>query len=374
MIQLEDTSPGAKIKAVGIGGGGGNAVSWMMEAHIPGVELIAANTDVQVLENSPMKTKVQLGPELTKGLGAGANPEIGRRATEESADEIKELLAGADMVFITAGLGGGTGTGGAPVIARLAKEAGALAVGVVTKPFLFEGRRRMQQAEAGLKELESDIDSLIVIPNQKLLAFAGRQTSIREAFALANQVLLSAVRGIAELITVPGLINLDFADVRTIMTGRGRAVMGMGIAAGDNKSAEATEKAISSPLLESESVDGARGLLINITGGLEMTLFEVGEISSLVEEKAHPEANIIFGAVQSESMGDQLQVTIIATGFDDNKIVSKIETKPQTVDFKNYTEQIRERAALLQTEVPVASSTGHKIDRGDLDIPTFLRK
>jgi cell division protein FtsZ len=315
---------GASIKVVGIGGGGGNAVNTMIASGLPGVEFVTANTDLQALRASLAPIKVQLGEQLTKGLGAGANPDIGRDAALEDSERLREVLAGADMVFVTAGMGGGTGTGGAPVVARIAKELGALAVGVVTKPFQFEGKKRMRQAEHGIQSLREAVDTLIAIPNQRLLAIAGRNTSLLETFKKADDVLLQAVRGISDLITVHGLINLDFADVRTIMAEMGMAMMGCGIASGDNRAIEAAQKAVASPLLEDVSIHGAQGVLINITGSPDLSLHEVNEAATLIQEEAHEEANIIFGAVIDERMGDEIRITVIATGFD----VAQSETQP----------------------------------------------
>jgi cell division protein FtsZ len=306
---------GARIKVIGVGGGGGNAVNTMIQAGMPGVDFIAANTDAQALAVNLATVKLQLGGAITKGLGAGANPAIGRDAAHEDADTIRHLLEGADMVFITAGMGGGTGTGGAPVIATVAKELGALTVGVVTKPFLFEGKRRMRQAEEGMQALKKAVDTLITIPNQRLLSVSGRNMPIMETFKKADDVLLQAVRGISDLITVHGLINLDFADVRTIMSEMGMAMMGAAVAEGENRAVEAAQRAISSPLLDDISIQGARGVLINITGGPDLSLHEVNEAATLIQEEAHEDANIIFGAVIDERMGDKLRITVIATGF-----------------------------------------------------------
>jgi cell division protein FtsZ len=306
----------ARIVVFGVGGGGGNAVNTMISAHLDGVEFVCANTDCQALDANLAPMKIQLGNGVTRGLGAGANPEVGRTAAIESVDRIKEVLTGADMVFVTAGMGGGTGTGGAPVIARLAKEAGALTVGVVTKPFSFEGKKRRRQAEEGIAALADAVDTLITIPNQRLLSVAGQGTTMLDAFRRADEVLLNAVQGISDLITVPGLINVDFADVRTIMSCMGRALMGTGRATGDRRALEAAQQAISSPLLEDVSIDGATGILINITGGPDLTLFEVNEASTLIQEAAHEEANIIFGSVIDSNMKDEVRITVIATGFD----------------------------------------------------------
>jgi cell division protein FtsZ len=313
MIELVGNETlGACIKVMGMGGGGGNAVNTMIASSLRGVEFIVANTDAQALANNQASIKLQLGQ---KGLGAGAKPEIGRAATEEYAERIREYLTGSDMVFITAGMGGGTGTGGAPVVGRIAREVGALTVGVVTKPFDFEGKRRMRQAEDGIAALKEAVDTLIVIPNQRLLATAARHTSMLEAFRRADDILLQAVRGISDLVTVHGLINLDFADVRTIMCEMGMAIMGSGSASGDNRAVEAAQKAIQSPLLEDMSIRGAKGVLINITGNADLSLHEVNDASTLIQEEAHEDANIIFGAVIDESMGEEMRVTVIATGF-----------------------------------------------------------
>ena len=312
MIELVGSEgPGACIKVIGMGGGGGNAVNTMIASGLRGVEFIVGNTDAQALTNNLAPVKIQLG----KGLGAGARPDVGRAATEEHGDAIREQLAGADMVFITAGMGGGTGTGGAPVVGRIARELGALSVGVVTKPFGFEGKRRAAQAEEGIKLLQEAVDTLIVIPNERLLATVARQTSLLDAFRSADDVLLQAVRGISDLVTVHGLINLDFADVRTIMSEMGMAIMGCGVARGENRAIEAAQRAVSSPLLEDMSIRGARGVLINITGSADLALHEINDASSLIQEEAHEDANIIFGAVIDESMGDELRITVIATGF-----------------------------------------------------------
>lgn len=306
----------AKIKVIGIGGGGNNAVASMVSTgKIKGVEFVAVNTDAQALLSSPAPVKLQIGENLTKGLGSGADPEVGHQAAEESREKIKELLVDTDMVFITAGMGGGTGTGGAPIIAELAKEAGALTVAVVTKPFTFEGIRRMSVAEEGIEELKSKVDTLIVIPNQKLLDVVDKKMTLQEAFRVADSVLGQGVQGISDLITVSGLINVDFADVRAIMTDAGTALMGVGIGTGENRAQMAARTAISSPLLEVK-IDGARGILFNITGGSSMTMNEVSEAADMISTHADPDANIIFGATIDESMGDQIKISVIATGFD----------------------------------------------------------
>ena len=393
MIELEESLEcGARIKVVGIGGGGGNAVNTMINAGLPGVEFIAANTDAQALRVNLSPLKVQLGEKITKGLGAGANPQVGRKAAEEDIERIREHLTGADMVFITAGMGGGTGTGGAPVVARLAKELGALTVGVVTKPFLFEGKKRMKQAEDGMRELKDSVDTLIAIPNQRLLSIAGRNMPILETFKKADDVLLQAVRGISDLITVHGLINLDFADVRTIMSEMGMAMMGAAVSAGENRAVEAAQHAISSPLLEDVSIKGARGVLINITGGPTLSLHEVNEAATLIQEEADDEANIIFGAVIDEQMGDEVRITVIATGFgSEDRAREPIRTLEresiERVDMRRpgvVREMPRERRVVKlgtiidegegarfvpsdKTQDPAAADSQY-------DIPTFLRK
>lgn len=338
----------AKIKVIGVGGGGGNAVNMMITCDLKGVDFMAANTDAQALSVSKSPVKIQLGFEITKGLGAGSEPETGRRAVIESKTVVRDALDGADMVFITAGLGGGTGTGGAPIAAEIAKELGALTVAVVTKPFQFEGKQRERQAEEGLEELRKIVDTLIVIPNQRLLSLSGRNMSLLDAFKRADDILYYAVKGISDLIMVPGLINLDFADVKNIMSEMGLALMGTGIASGENRAVEAAQKAISSPLLEDNSIQGARGVLINVTGGSEMTLFEVNEASSMVQTEAHEDANIIFGTVIDDNMGEELRVTVIATGFD-----------------------VRGRKKDLS--IPAVQSYGTRNKREDLAVPTFMR-
>ncbi|MER5833668.1 cell division protein FtsZ [Streptomyces sp. NPDC002130] len=305
----------AVIKVIGVGGGGVNAINRMIEVGLKGVEFIAINTDAQALLMSDADVKLDVGRELTRGLGAGANPDVGRKAAEDHREEIEEVLKGADMVFVTAGEGGGTGTGGAPVVANIARNLGALTIGVVTRPFTFEGRRRANQAEDGIAELREEVDTLIVIPNDRLLSISDRQVSVLDAFKSADQVLLSGVQGITDLITTPGLINLDFADVKSVMSEAGSALMGIGSARGDDRAVAAAEMAISSPLLEA-SIDGARGVLLSISGGSDLGLFEINEAAQLVSEAAHPEANIIFGAVIDDALGDEVRVTVIAAGFD----------------------------------------------------------
>jgi cell division protein FtsZ len=331
MIELvENVDPGARIKVIGAGGCGGNAVNHMIAAGLRNVDFISVNTDTQALQNNKAPLCIQMGTQLTRGRGTGGNPEIGRKAALEDEDRLREVLGEAEMVFVTAGMGGGTGTGSAPVIARIARESGALTVGVVTKPFQFEGRKRMGQAEEGLRELKNAVDTLITIPNQRLLSIASRTTSLKEAFQKADDVLLQAVRGISELVTVHGLINLDFADVRSIMAEMGMAMMGASRAAGENRAVEAAQRAISSPLLEDVSIKGARGLLINVTGGPDMSLYEVNEAASLIQEEAHEDANIIFGAVIDEKICDEIHVTVIATGFGDRDFPSTRHTFSST--------------------------------------------
>lgn len=326
----------AVIKVVGIGGGGVNAINRMIEVGLKGVEFIAINTDAQALLMSDADVKLDVGRELTRGLGAGADPEVGRRAAEDHTEEIEEALRGADMVFVTAGEGGGTGTGGAPVVAKIAKSLGALTIGVVTRPFTFEGRRRANQAESGITALRDEVDTLIVIPNDRLLSISDRSVSMLDAFRSADQVLLSGVQGITDLITTPGLINLDFADVKSVMQGAGSALMGIGSARGEDRAVQAAELAISSPLLEA-SIEGAHGVLLSVQGGSDLGLFEINEAARLVQEAAHPEANIIFGAVIDDSLGDEVRVTVIAAGFDggspsaraDERALGQVQGRPQ---------------------------------------------
>ena len=319
---------GANIKVIGIGGGGGNALNNMIEAELEGVEFIAANTDSQALSQNLATQQIQLGNKLTKGLGAGANPEIGRKAAIEDQQRVAEYISGADMVFVTAGMGGGTGTGAAAVIANVARESGALTVGVVTKPFPFEGKRRMAQADAGIEELRSAVDTLIVIPNERLLDFAGGNMTLRDAFTMADTVLLNAVRGISDLILVPGLINVDFADVRTIMSEKGRALMGTGMGRGESRAVDAANAAIASPFLDETNIRGATGILVNITGGPDLSLMEVSEAIGHINEVAHPECNIIFGSVINPDMVDSIKITVVATGFDGDLSAQQEEAFP----------------------------------------------
>ncbi len=359
---MEASSYLAVIKVVGAGGGGTNAVSRMVDASLKGVEFLALNTDAQALRGSEADVKLAIGQNLTRGLGAGGNPEVGAGAASESRDDIKEALKGADMVFVTAGEGGGTGTGAAPVIAEIAKqEIGALTVGVVTKPFEFEGSRRMQQALDGIERLRNEVDTLIIVPNEKLLTIVERREPISEAFRKADDILRQGVQGITDLITVPGLINLDFADVRAIMADAGSALMGIGSAAGESRAAEAAREAISSPLLES-AIDGATGMLLNITGGEEMGLFEVNEAADVVVETADRSANIIFGSVVDNSMGDELRVTVIATGFEGFEMLAR---QPAEVRRRS-----RERSGLKRSDREMRSL---EVSDDEIDIPPFLR-
>ena len=356
---------GARIKVIGVGGGGGNAVNRMIEAGIEGVQFLVTNTDLQALKNSRAPIKIQIGEKLTRGLGAGGDPEVGRQSALEDTEKIIEALEGADMVFITTGLGGGTGTGAAPILASLATELGALTVAVVTKPFRFEGRRRQRQGEQGLNELRECVDTVITIPNERLLNAVARGTPFLESFKLADDVLRQAVQGISDIITVPGLINVDFADVKTIMAGMGMALMGTGSAAGENRALEATQRAISSPLLEEASIEGAKGLLVNVTGGTDLTLFEVNEAMSIIHDSADPEANIIFGAVLDERLADEMKITVIATGFD--RAASSVEPAPRT-----YAAAPAQAMPTLAAG-PGANTTG-PLRRDDLDVPAFIRK
>ena len=373
VFELEETNDNAKIKVIGLGGGGSNAINRMMEARFTGVEFIVANTDVQALRASPAPVKLQLGARLTLGLGAGADPEVGKNAALEDREQIKKLLDGADMVFVTAGLGGGTGTGSAPIVAATAKEMGILTVAVVTKPFAFEGRHRSQQAEAGLAELRGVVDTLITIPNQRLLAVVDRGTPLVEAFKVADTVLLQAVQGISDLILVPGLINLDFADVRTIMAGMGMALMGAGVGKGEHRAVDAAQKAVASPLLDETSIDGARGILINFTGGSDLSLHEVEEAARVVQEAAHEEAHIIFGAVIDPSLQDEVRITVIATGFSERKEDNQPSGK--VVDMQRPPRPGAPSSKDWRRRVPAdirAEADGPTEE--DLDVPAFLRR
>ncbi len=390
MIELDNGfDRGAKIRVVGVGGGGGNAVNSMIKKGLHSVDFYAVNTDVQALQRNAAPSKIQIGKNLTRGLGAGADPTIGYRAVEEDREEIARALSGSDMVFVTAGMGGGTGTGGAPLVANIAKSLGALVVGIVTRPFQCEGKRRSGQADIGIEELRKQVDTLIVIPNQKLLSIVERNTPLTEAFDIANQVLYGATRGISELITVPGLINVDFADVRTVMREMGDAVMGTGEATGENRAKEAAEYAISSPLLDDVSISGAQGVLVNITGGPSMSLFEVDEATEIIREAAGEEANVILGAVIDEQLTDEILVTVIATGFN-RRITQQTPGRQQKAPVRT-TERIPTGVSDLQAldrpayerrgvelgivQHPVnADTVREKIDKSDHEKPAFLRK
>ena len=357
----EDT---AIIKVIGVGGAGNNAVNRMVDSGIEGVEFVSVNTDRQALLLSKAGTKIQIGEKITRGLGAGANPDIGAQAAEESKSEISDAIKGADMVFVTAGMGGGTGTGAAPIVANIAKEMGILTIAVVTKPFTFEGKKRLTQAERGIESLKGKVDTLVVIPNDKLLQVIDRKTSMIEAFRMADDVLRQGVQGISDLISVPGVINLDFADVRTIMLNQGMAHMGIGSASGENRAEDAAKQAIQSPLLET-SIEGARGIIINITGGSDMGLHEANTAAELIQRSADPEANIIFGTVIDDSMGDEIQITVIATGFE------KEDEKRPGSQYENIVADAWRKRSNNNIS---SSNTSSNDSNGDLDIPTFLRK
>ena len=367
MMDYEDNNSGlitdgaATIKVIGVGGAGNNAVDRMIRCGIKGVDFIVVNTDKQVLQASKAATKIQIGEKITRGLGAGANPDIGAQSAEENKAEIAEILRGSDMVFVTAGMGGGTGTGAAPIVAQAAKEMGILTIGVVTKPFTFEGKKRLSQAERGIESLKGKVDALVVIPNDKLLQIIDRKTSIGEAFQKADEVLMQGVQGISDLITVTGTVNLDFADVKTIMLNTGMAHMGIGRASGENRAEDAAKQAIQSPLLET-SIEGARGVIINITGGEELGLHEVNTAAELIQRSVDPEANIIFGTVTDPSMGDDIQITVIATGFE--KGIQDIKTGVEGFVTKSWEKKIN--------SIPSSNDLG--TSQGDLDIPSFLRK
>ena len=380
LFELDEVPQAAKIKVIGLGGGGGNAVSRMISAQFTGVDFIVANTDLQALRASPAPVKIQLGAKLTQGLGAGSNPEIGRNAALEDPETITRLLEGADMVFITAGLGGGTGTGSAPVVASLAKDLGILTVAVVTKPFAFEGKRRMLQAEAGMEALRNVVDTLIAIPNQRLLSVVDRGTPLLEAFKVADTVLQQAVQGISDLILVPGLVNLDFADVRTIMSGMGMAMMGTGVGKGEHRALDAAQKAVASPLLDDTSIVGAKGILINFTGGSDLSIHEVEEGARIVQEAAHEDANIIFGAVIDPSLGDEVRMTVIATGFTEKK--TQVEPTGKVVDLPRPTRSAPAAAPAGAGAAPARrrrygdgrADLDDPLAESDYDVPTFLRR
>jgi cell division protein FtsZ len=369
MFEFEEERLPAVIKVIGVGGGGSNAVSTMFQSDIKGVQFIVVNTDMQALELSRAPVKLQIGSKLTCGRGAGANPEIGRNAALEDAEKIKAAIAGADMVFITAGMGGGTGTGAAPVIANLARETGALAVGVVTKPFSFEGQNRMHKAEEGIAELKKCVDALIVIPNERLLNLAEKRTTLLESFKLADGVLAQAVKGISDVVMVPGYVNVDFADVKTVMANRGRAVMGTGVGRGDGRAIDAAQKAIASPLLEDGSIKGARGVLINITGGNDLGIYELNEATAIIKEEVDPGANIIFGAVINPVMSEEVMVTVIATGFDEAGIRERVKRPASLREFMKVVEKPKKKQEAFDFRNEALG-----IDCEDLDKPTFLRR
>jgi cell division protein FtsZ len=369
----DDHQQGARIKVIGVGGGGSNAVNRMIRAKVEGVEFVGANTDLQALKLSQAPVKLQLGAKLTKGLGAGANPETGRKAALEDTEKIIEALEGADMIFLTAGLGGGTGSGAAPVVASLASELGALTVAVVTKPFAFEGKRRMLQAEQALSELVGCVDTVIVIPNERLMETVERGTSFFEAFRIADDILRQAVQGISDIITIPGIINRDFADVKTIMQGQGYAVMGTAVATGSNRAIDAANRAINSPLLEDNSIQGAQGILINVTGSSSLTLHEVHEASSIIQKAAHENANIIFGAVQDDAMKESVKITVIAAGF--REAARKAPSQRASYMPKTW-KATREQSNVVDEVRQNVSDVIHQQDAAadDLDVPTFLRR
>ncbi len=383
MIELDQSKDiGAKMKVIGIGGAGNNAINGMITSKLSGVDFIAINTDVQALEANHAGIRIPIGKDVTKGLGAGANPEIGRMAIEEDRAAVEEAIQGADMVFVTAGMGGGTGTGAAPVVAEIAKSMNALTVGIVTKPFLFEGPKRMKRADAGIEELKRQVDTLIIIPNQRLLALVDKETSLEQAFSIADNVLLQATKGISDLVNVPGLINLDFADVRTVMSEMGDALMGVGVAAGENRATQAAHRAISSPLLEEINISGAKGVLINITASSELALAEVNEANNIIFEAAGDDANIIFGVVFDDKMEDRLQVTVIATGFNRSEPAAEIREfqKVKNVILEAVEEDIekpaidrrKHRGALAEHQLDITSFETFTMD--ELEVPTFLRR
>lgn len=361
----------ADIKVVGVGGGGCNAVDRMIEEGLQGVEFIAVNTDAQALMLSKAPIRVRIGDKLTRGLGSGGDSDVGRKAAEESAEDLYEVLKGSDMVFITGGMGGGTGTGGCPIVAQISREVGALTIGVVTKPFTFEGSRRIQNADTGIKDLKEKADTLIVIPNDRLLQIVDKRANLQDAFRMADDVLRQGVQGISELITVPGLINLDFADVRSIMSEGGAALMAVGSASGDDRAREAAEQAISSKLLDI-TIDGARGILFNVTGGPDLTLFEVNQAAAIIKETAHPDVNLIFGAVVDSNMGDTLRITVIATGFERTGVPRRILERPSTRFDETQSQQPQSLENQMPSREP-AEFQPRTFNTEDLDIPTFLR-
>ncbi len=372
MLQFDEEKLPAIIKVIGVGGGGSNAVCTMVKSEVTGVQFLVANTDMQALERSSVPVKLQIGSKLTKGRGAGANPEIGRSAALEDAEKIKDALAGAEMVFITAGMGGGTGTGAAPVIAGLAREVGALVVGVVTKPFDFEGAKRMKYANEGIAELKKQVDALIVIPNSRVLNMSEKKTSALDAFKLADNVLVQAVKGISDVVMLHGHVNLDFADVKTVMANKGRAVMGTGTGTGENRAVEAAQKAISSPLLEDGSIKGARGVLINITGGSDMGIWEFDEATAIIKAEVDPDAIILFGAVINPVMSEEVMVTVIATGFDEEGAKTRMKVVSNLKEYQKIGE--RPKATARKQEAFAFKNEALGIDDQDYDKPTFLRR
>jgi cell division protein FtsZ len=396
-FMFADSSLGAKMKVVGVGGAGGNALNWMIEAGLKNVDFIAVNTDAQALETNAAARKIQIGTASTRGLGAGANPAVGREAVEENREELRQILSGADMVFVTAGMGGGTGTGAAPIVAQIAREQGALTVGIVTKPFAFEGKKRMAHALEGIEELRAQVDTLIVIPNQRLISLVDRSTSLIDAFKLADNVLLHATRGISDLITEPGMVNLDFADVRTVMAAKGDALMGVGSGTGEHRAVEAAQQAISSPLLEEVSIDGARSVLVNITGGSSLSLHDVADATTVITEAAGEEAEVIFGAVIDNSIEDEIRVTVIATGFQRTTANTRNQgfrtapiSRPTVVELptpmrrepvrlERITEPFPMNVQPLTREVngrmePVVVGDEGEGTLNDFEVPTFLRR
>ena len=369
---VEADLSGAKIKVIGVGGAGNNAVNTMIEAGLTGVEFIAVNTDAQDLKRSLASRRLQLGAALTKGLGAGANPEVGREAAQEDRERIAELLDGADMVFVTAGMGGGTGTGAAPVIAQIAKEVGALTVAVCTLPFFFEGKKRLRQAEEGVENLKAVVDTLITIPNQRLISMSNDRTTMKEAFQMADEVLLQAVKGVSDLINYEGIVNVDFADVRTTMKDKGVALMGVGVASGENKTVEAAHLAISSPLLDEVSIAGAQSVLINITGADDLTMYEINEASSLIQEEAHEDVNVIWGWVVDESMGDQVRVTVVATGFQETHSIARSSAE-RRVAVQVANGGPRGGNTTRNTGPTSGRVSGFDLSNDDYDIPTFFK-
>lgn len=394
-FMFADNSLGAKMKVVGVGGAGGNALNWMIEAGLRNVDFIAVNTDAQALESNSANRKIQIGNDSTRGLGAGANPSVGRQAVEENREDIEAAIAGADMIFVTAGMGGGTGTGAAPIVAQIAREAGALTVGIVTKPFSFEGKKRLAHALEGIEELRKQVDTLIVIPNQRLISLVDRTTSLIDAFKLADNVLLHATRGISDLISVPGMVNLDFADVRTVMAEKGDALMGVGVGTGDHRAVEAAQQAISSPLLEEVSIDGARSVLVNITGGRNLSLHDVADATTVITEAAGEEAEVIFGAVIDDTVDDEIRVTVIATGFHQTARIQPVRAAtslravpeilipnrretpivPRGMEPVSFPPRIRPLTRDVNgKEEPVVVGEDGESSIDDFEVPTFLRR